>query len=229
MGKIMTKFVYIEGERAGSSYHQMWAAMGYRATTKLEQADVIQFTGGEDVSPELYGEAKHPLTGNNICRDDECGYIFEFAKEYNIPMAGICRGGQFLNVANGGKMFQHCDGHAIFGTHKATILETGLVVDVTSTHHQIMRPNRDTGIVIMESKKLGNFKEYMGRHDILNPAYTEWVIENDPDADDVEAVYYPDTNSLCFQPHCEYMEFDHPCSKTYRYFLRNYLGLDVPC
>ena len=217
----MTKFVYIEGERAGSSYHQMWAAMGYRATNKLEQADVIQFTGGEDVSPELYGEAKHPLTGNNIYRDEECGYIFEFAKEYNIPMAGICRGGQFLNVANGGKMFQHCDGHAIFGTHKATILETGLVVDVTSTHHQIMRPNRDAGIVIMEADKLGNFKQHM------LPMNDPIVILDDPEADDVEAIYYPDTNSLCFQPHPEFCEFDSDCMKTYRYFLRNYLGLDV--
>ena len=220
----MTKFVYIEGERGGS-YHQMWAAMGYRATTKLEHADVIQFTGGEDVHPDFYGEALHPMTYANAYRDEECGYLFEFAKEYNIPMAGICRGGQFLNVANGGRMFQHCDGHAIFGTHKATILETGLVVDVTSTHHQIMRPNRDTGIVIMESEKLGNFKEYMTLK--FNSGNPDWFITDGSEEDDVEAIYYPDTNSLCFQPHPEYCEFDSDCMKTYRYFLRNYLGLDV--
>lgn len=218
----MTKTVYIEDERGGS-YHNMWRHWGWSVTDNPTKADVIQFTGGADVSPELYGEAPHPRTAANPNRDDKCMELFKMAKAKGKPMAGICRGGQFLNVANGGKMFQHCDGHGIYGTHKALIIESGLMVDVTSTHHQIMRPNRERSIVLMEADRLGQFKEYMENHKDSGG----WYIADAVEEDDVEAVYYDDTNSLCFQPHPEYCEYNSDCQKTYRYFLRNYLGLDV--
>lgn len=216
----MTKIVYIEGERRGP-YHTMWERWGWSVTDNPLKADVIQFTGGADVSPELYGEAPHPQTVANRGRDDLCMELFKMAKAKGKPMAGICRGGQFLNVANGGKMFQHCDGHGIYGTHKALIIESGLMVDVTSTHHQIMRPNRDKGIVLMEADRLGQFKEYM--EDMGH----RWVKADAVEEDDVEAIYYDDTNSLCFQPHPEYCDEKSTCLQTYKSFLRNYLGLDV--
>src|SRR3546814_3238996 len=42
------------------------------------------------------------------------GY-FAIARRMHKPMAGICRGGQFLNVMCGGSMIQHVEGHAIHG------------------------------------------------------------------------------------------------------------------
>lgn len=221
----MSKTVYIEGESYAGSYHKMWQGWGWVIVNNPTKADVIQFTGGEDVSPNLYGEDKHPATGNNPRRDELCLELFDMALNKGKAMTGICRGGQYLNVANGGKMFQHCDGHALYGTHKALIVESGLMVDVTSTHHQIIRPNRAKGIVLMEADRLGQFKEHM-------VVEKEWqhaaFINNAVEEDDVEAVYYPDTNSLCYQPHPEYCAFDSDCQKTYRYFLRNYLEIDVP-
>jgi anthranilate/para-aminobenzoate synthase component II len=213
------KFVYIEGY--GPSYVKMWERWGWGIADAPEAADVIQFTGGEDVDPSLYGEAVHPATGYNPRRDQVCIDLFNYARDNGIPCVGICRGGQFLNVVNGGKMFQHCDGHAIYGTHKARILESGLEVDVTSTHHQIMRPNRGKGIVLMEADKLGTFKELMWLDE-----KDKWTIGVSYD-DDVEAVYYPDTNSLCYQPHPEYCEEKSGCVQAYKSFLRNYVGLDV--
>ena len=88
---------------------------------------------------------------------------------------------------------------------------------VTSTHHQIMRPNRDIGIVLMEAPRLTTFKECVVYEDITNLN----------DESDVEAVFYPDTKSLCYQPHPEYCDFNSDCMKTYKSFLRNYLELDV--
>src|SRR5687768_16963203 len=71
--------------------------------------DLICFTGGEDVTPSLYGEVKHPLTYNNPERDKhEVEYFNQFI---GIPKVGICRGGQFLNVMSGGKLHQHILGH----------------------------------------------------------------------------------------------------------------------
>jgi hypothetical protein len=144
-----------------------------------------------------------------------------------VPMVGICRGGQFLNVMNGGRMFQDVNNHAIGHMHKATILESGVVVDVTSTHHQMMRPNRDKGIVLMEANpKLATKKEYM--------AYNEggaqpdgWAVYNAPEEDDIESVFYPDTLSLCYQPHPEWCDEKSGCVSAYKSFLRNYLELVV--
>lgn len=221
----MVKTVYIEGERNGSSYHQMWQRWGYVPIGNPTIADVIQFTGGEDVNPALYDEVAHPTTYFSRDRDEICLELFDIGKTNGIPMAGICRGGQFLNVANGGKMFQDCDGHAIYGTHKATIRESGLVVDVTSTHHQIMRPNMDKGIVLLEAEKLGTYKWHM-HHSVVG-GVGAWFAETQPDADDIESVYYDDTNSLCYQPHPEYCDEESTCVQTYKLFIREYLGLDV--
>lgn len=216
------KKVYIEGY--GGHYVTMWQRWGWEIANAPGLADVIQFTGGEDVSPAMYGEQEHPTTGANFKRDQMCLELFNYAVEAGIPCVGICRGGQFLNVVNGGKMFQHCDGHAIRGTHEATILASGLKVQVTSTHHQIMRPNRDKGIVLMEADKLGTFKKRMVQdHGWL----ANWWEYDGQDEDDVEAIYYPDTNSLCFQPHPEYCDEKSDCVQAYKNFLRNYVGLEV--
>ena len=218
----MNKNVYIEGERNGS-YHDMWMRWGWDVVRTPFEASVIQFTGGEDVNPALYDEVPHPKTYFSRERDEICIEIYKIARANGIKMAGICRGGQFLNVMNGGKMFQDCNGHGVWDTHKATILESGLVVDVTSTHHQIMRPNRDKGIVLMEAEKLGTYKEFMELH----KGFGGWFIADDPEADDCEAVFYPDTMSLCYQPHPEYCDEKSSCALAYKSFLRNYLELDV--
>lgn len=217
----MRNSVYIEG--GGRDYHKMWEEMGYIPVYAPEVASVIQFTGGEDVNPAYYDERPHPTVGFNDRRDQGCFGLYQYAVTNGIPMAGICRGGQFLNVANGGKMFQHCDGHGIGGEHMATILETGLQVGVTSTHHQIMRPNREKGIVLMEAQpKLSTFKYHMELRE-----HNIWDQFDGQEEDDVESVFYPDTMSLCYQPHPEWCATLSDCMLTYKYFLRNHLGLPV--
>lgn len=211
--------VYIEN--GGRDYQEMWARFGYESVVDYREADVFQFTGGADVSPPLYGEDMHPSTGASEERDRRCLALFNYAFEKGIPMAGICRGGQFLNVANGGSMFQHCDGHAIHGTHKATILDTGKVVDVTSTHHQIMRPNRKEAVILMVAEKLGTYKLHRQLSD------GKFSTVDRPDDDDIEAVYYEGSNSLCYQPHPEWCKPDSDCVAAYKYFLRNYLCIWV--
>lgn len=222
MNKILK--VYIEGAGYYSSYHEMWERWGYTPIPNPLNADVIQFTGGEDVDPALYDEVPHLTTGFNRQRDELCIELFQIGKANNIPMTGICRGGQFLNVINGGKMFQHCDGHGVWDTHKATVRESGLIVDVTSTHHQIMRPSPE-GIVLLEAEKLGTYKEHM-INDGPNSRHG-WIREDLADDDDIESVYYESSNSLCYQPHPEYCDEDSSCVQTYKSFLRNYLGLQL--
>lgn len=125
----------------GYDYLRMFTGRGWELTDSLINADLVQFTGGADVTPEIYGE-KNTRSHNSLDRDlREAGY-FALALRMGIPMAGICRGGQFLNVMCGGKMIQHVEGHGIHGTHT-----TAAGKNVTSTHHQAMLPGDFCSII----------------------------------------------------------------------------------
>lgn len=121
-------------------------------TDNLEEADVVLFTGGEDVDPSLYGCEKHPTTHSNIKRDLEEKAIFEKVRPDQLCI-GICRGSQFLCVMNGGKLVQNVSRHAIFGTHEIIApRNTDDRHEITSTHHQMQYPfnlDRDTDFKIL--------------------------------------------------------------------------------
>jgi GMP synthase-like glutamine amidotransferase len=170
---------------------------------------LVQFTGGEDVTPWLYGERAHRTTGYNFGRDIREIEIFGMALERQIPMAGICRGGQFLNVMCGGKMWQNVDHHAIGGTHGVRDTATGEVFQATSTHHQMMRPGRTAHIVGVADPSLSTKKESM-------------VHENGFGRRDVEIVYYDQQNVLCFQPHPEFPG-QNALADTYFEYIDQYL------
>jgi gamma-glutamyl-gamma-aminobutyrate hydrolase PuuD len=182
----------------------MFKKRGHTVVENMEEADLVQFTGGHDVTPEFYRAAKQRGTNNHLARDiDEIAQYFK-ATGLRLPMAGICRGGQFLNVCNGGTMLQHKDGHCVSHNIKPTI---GLSMsqhprdveidyketNVTSTHHQIMIPS-NSGVILFTADA----------------------------PEDVEIIWYEDTNCLCFQPHPEYP--DHPeCTSLYFNLLDEYI------
>lgn len=74
--------------------------------------DGLLFAGGDDVDPARYGEQiAHPLVEVTTERDAfEFGLFAEFIKTEK-PIFGICRGIQMLNVALGGSLYQHIEGH----------------------------------------------------------------------------------------------------------------------
>lgn len=69
--------------------------------------DGLLFTGGQDVSPALYGETPKPTCGE-ICpaRDRMEQVLLHLALERDLPVLGICRGIQFLNAVLGGTLYQ---------------------------------------------------------------------------------------------------------------------------
>ncbi|WP_022762117.1 gamma-glutamyl-gamma-aminobutyrate hydrolase family protein [Butyrivibrio sp. AD3002] len=73
----------------------------------LDTVDGILLTGGQDVSPEIYGEEK--LDNSVVCYEARDGMEKELlgqALEKDIPILGICRGIQFLNAYLGGSLYQ---------------------------------------------------------------------------------------------------------------------------
>lgn len=117
----------------------------WRGCKDITVADLVVFTGGEDINPELYHEA--PIEGIrfNKKRDDYEKSMFNQARNYGIPMVGICRGAQLLNVLCGGRLWQHVDNHT--SSHYLTDVITNEVTLVTSTHHQQMRPAQTAVLV----------------------------------------------------------------------------------
>lgn len=69
--------------------------------------DGFLFTGGQDVSPQLYGEKPRKACGE-ICekRDTLEQCLFTQALEQDKPKLGICRGIQFFNACLGGTLYQ---------------------------------------------------------------------------------------------------------------------------
>lgn len=163
----------------------------YKIVKHRDEADLIVFTGGADVGPELYGE-KNFASYTNEKRDVYEIGVFTLSKEDGLPMVGICRGAQFLNVMNEGKMFQDVTRHTRY--HKLTDLASGEQIDVTSTHHQMMIPNFETAEVLAIANE-GGVKHRLDKNG---------VVTDETDDNDTEVVWYEDTLSLCFQPHPEY-------------------------
>jgi len=78
----------------------------------LDALDAVVFTGGSDVDPELYGEEAHAETAGIVRMRDEAELaLLRAALERDMPVLGICRGIQVLNVGLGGDLDQHLEGH----------------------------------------------------------------------------------------------------------------------
>ncbi|HEX8206146.1 MAG TPA: gamma-glutamyl-gamma-aminobutyrate hydrolase family protein [Solirubrobacteraceae bacterium] len=78
----------------------------------LDRVDGVVLSGGPDIHPCLYGQEEHPELGPIDLGLDrfELGFVRR-ALERDLPILGICRGAELLNVARGGTLIQHVEGH----------------------------------------------------------------------------------------------------------------------
>ncbi len=116
----------------------------------ISRLDGLILTGGADLAPERYGELPHPELGRvEPDRDSYELALLEAALEEGIPVLGICRGAQVLNVFRGGTLDQHVPAHSRYDVdpsgfvHDVTIRPGtlaariyGHTVRVNSLHHQ---------------------------------------------------------------------------------------------
>ena len=88
--------------------------------------DGLVIAGGADIDPAAYGAEKHEQTGEpRRDRDDAEFALVEAALKLDLPVLGVCRGMQVLNVALGGTLHQHIEGHneapGVFGHTDITV------------------------------------------------------------------------------------------------------------
>jgi putative glutamine amidotransferase len=73
----------------------------------LDRLDGLLISGGNDIDPLLYGQGPRPeLDQIEPIRDQEEIFLFQQAMARHLPIFGICRGLQLINVAQGGSLYQ---------------------------------------------------------------------------------------------------------------------------
>lgn len=205
------KKVFIVGPNFFHYFQEMYTGRGYEIVSSIEEADIVQFTGGEDISPALYGEYEHPSSGPSLRRDEKEIEAYKEARRLGKFCAGVCRGGQLLNVLSGGKMYQHVNNHATGKGHDAIDVRTGDVFPVSSLHHQMMIMGEGAELLAKATTTRSQIK--LGMTTIKSGKRQEVV--TDDDELEVEACYYPSTKSFCYQPHPEFVSSNHPCREWY--------------
>ncbi len=127
---------------------------------RAEEFDGILFTGGEDVDPAFYGEKKrYASVQANPARDEFEWALLDRALHRRLPILGICRGTQIINVKFGGTLYQDMaseapvevqhrqPGNRSEATHGVTLTDSesrlGETFDgscrVNSMHHQAIK------------------------------------------------------------------------------------------
>ncbi|MFG2159498.1 gamma-glutamyl-gamma-aminobutyrate hydrolase family protein [Streptomyces olivaceus] len=119
-----------------------------RAAATVARLDGVVIAGGPDVEPVRYGAETDPRTGPpSRARDAWELALVAAALDAHVPLLGICRGMQLLNVALGGTLVQHIGGHVeavgVIGRHPVRpvpgTLYAGVVPEEASVptyHHQ---------------------------------------------------------------------------------------------
>lgn len=176
---------------------------------QLEEADLVLFTGGSDISPALYGAYN---TDSHTCpsRDlIEMG-VYLYCLRNKKTMMGICRGSQFLRGASGGKLYQHIDDHGIGGEHAAyfapfvrSLGGAAAPITITSTHHQAAMP------------------------DVSEVNFIDILFGESGDTHAVESWIHVDYDIAACQYHPEYMDEESEGMVFFQDLTRHLLGLDL--
>lgn len=100
---------YLDAVLKAGAYPFVAPRMGDRGLMEalVELADGVLIPGGEDVDPKRYGQEPKPyLAAVDKERDASEFFVIEAARRRRIPILGICRGCQVINVAFGGTLYQ---------------------------------------------------------------------------------------------------------------------------
>ncbi len=127
-------------------------------TKTLPDLDGLLLPGGWDVDPSFYGERRDEKVGETDLELDETELsLFRQARERDLPVLGICRGQQVINVAMGGSLVQHLEGHEVRALGRSHLAHTIEVdpsselgraagehkIRVNSLHHQAIKDLAD--------------------------------------------------------------------------------------
>jgi putative glutamine amidotransferase len=174
----------------------------------LERIDGLMLAGGGDIDPEAYGAVAHPeTTGTVPARDQIELSLMQAAWDRDMPVLGICRGMQLINVARGGTLAQHLPELVGHGEHRRVLgsfvgsdhdveLEMGSLAaraageetHVTKSHHHQGIAAVGEGLVVTGHSTLDELPEAIEAPERTYVLGVQWHPEADPDSRVVESL-----------------------------------------
>jgi putative glutamine amidotransferase len=174
----------------------------------LELIDGLVLAGGADIDPASYGEQAHAETVGTVPERDAFEIaLVRAAIERDLPVLGICRGMQLINVARGGTLLQHLPdrfGHhehrRVVGSfdgsdHDVQLVEGTLASDVvgeathvTKSHHHQGIDRVGEGLMVTGISTMDDLPEVIelpGRRFVLG---VQWHPEADPTSPVLDAL-----------------------------------------
>ena len=165
----------------------------------LDRLDALLLAGGADVDPQSYGAERHPQTGGTVPERDTIEIaLVRRAVERDLPLLGICRGMQIINVALGGTLHQHLPDLVGHGEHRRAIgtfansdhdvvlvagslaaRAAGEEVHVTKSHHHQGVDEIGEGLVVTGHATLDDLPEAIERPDRRFVLGVQWHPEAD--------------------------------------------------
>ena len=120
----------------------------------LELIDGLLLVGGGDVDPGSYGAEPHPTTNGTVPeRDDFELALARGALDLDMPLLGICRGMQIINVAAGGTLTQdvgnvplHRHTPGVFGDHQVELDPGSLAARAAGDERHLVKSHHHQGL-----------------------------------------------------------------------------------
>lgn len=128
----------------------------------LDHCSGLVLTGGEDIDPAYYGEEPIPELGiTNRQRDEAELFVLELALERGMPILGICRGCQLLNVKLGGTLYQD-----LTAQREESLGHIQSEPWERRTHHVKIRPGSRLERIVGDREMLINSFHHQGIKDV---------------------------------------------------------------
>lgn len=182
----------------------------------LSYIDALILTGGEDVHPHYYNEEPIEELGEvNDTRDVYDLALIQLAAERGLPLFGICRGEQLINVAFGGSLYQdiptqHTDttvnhnqkAPSRIPTHYVTLLPASLIATITGQNELVTNTHHHQAV----KQVAPGFR------------VTAWACDSIPEA--IEATNGRPIWGVQFHPEGQAMEGDTIMSSIFRFIVK---------